>query len=79
MAKVYRQLLAPLADYLQCMPIVGDHDTPWVFGIELKTRKMRDELRVHLGKCSIETRNYFVPLHDQVKQCNSFGFSFLIL
>jgi hypothetical protein len=67
MSKWYRQYLAPYAGHIKCMPIAGDEDTPWVFGIEAATRKIRDELRNHLAtKCGIETRNYFVCLHDQV-------------
>lgn len=32
-------------------------DAPWVFGVETKDRKARDELRDHLALHGIETRS----------------------
>merc|ERR1712107_401012 len=39
------------------------HDAPWVFGIQVEDRSIRDAIRERLARFGIETRNYFYPLH----------------
>merc|ERR1719217_1537738 len=60
-ASCYRAHLVGLSD-VRCIE-QAVHDAPWVFGIQTKDRKRRDELREHLAACGIETRNFFYPLH----------------
>merc|ERR1712050_600905 len=56
-ASWYRSNLAD-ADGITCIE-KGEFDAPWVFGIQTKDRKTRDDLREHLAASGIETRNYF--------------------
>ena len=61
----YRSGLARCSQ-IRCMPLAGDQDSPWVFGIECDSRRQRDQLRKHLAEnYGVETRNYFPPLHCQ--------------
>merc|ERR1712226_1778496 len=66
-ASWYRSNLAD-ADGITCIE-KGEFDAPWVFGIQTKDRKTRDDLREHLAACGIETRNYFYPLHIEPVNC----------
>lgn len=62
-ARWYRQGLESVNNHVKCMPLAGDADGPWVFGIECQSRVERDHLRHYLAhEHGIETRNYFPPL-----------------
>lgn len=64
LARTYRQHLESLEPQLTCME-KGNEDAPWVFGVELQSREIKDAFREHLAMHDIETRNYFVCLHLQ--------------
>tara|TARA_A100001015_G_scaffold137256_1_gene152230 strand:- start:3460 stop:4254 length:795 start_codon:yes stop_codon:yes gene_type:complete len=58
LARAYRAGLASLAESPQrlvCMEM-GNEDAPWVFGVELNSRKEKDRLRDHMATYDIETR-----------------------
>ncbi|XP_062510624.1 GDP-perosamine synthase-like [Corticium candelabrum] len=40
-------------------------DAPWVFGVEVKDRKRRHDIRCAMATKGIETRDFFIPLHLQ--------------
>ena len=61
LARWYRASLQTLEE-ISCME-KAEHDAPWVFGVEVKDRQTRDQLRDYLAENGIETRNYFFPLH----------------
>jgi len=69
-ASWYRRELAELAGSVRCIE-QRQIDAPWVFGVETKDRKSRDELRDHLAAHGVETRNYFYPLH--LEPANFYG------
>lgn len=64
-AKIYRQLLegCPGVTPMQINPY--GLDAPWMFGITLGSKKIREEVRSKLAEVGIETRNFFFPLHLQ--------------
>uniref|UniRef100_A0A914Q996 Glycosyltransferase 2-like domain-containing protein n=1 Tax=Panagrolaimus davidi TaxID=227884 RepID=A0A914Q996_9BILA len=66
-AQWYRESLAEVvtAKEIELMPECGVGDTPWVFGLHCSTKSMRTALRKHLAENSIETRDYFFPMHLQ--------------
>jgi hypothetical protein len=62
-ASLYRKELAETP--LCLMPECGVGDTPWVFGMQCRSKAERTALRRHLAEQGIETRDYFFPLHLQ--------------
>ena len=64
-AKLYRQLLegCPGITAMQVNPY--GLDAPWMFGVMLGSKKIREEVRSKLAEVGIETRNFFFPLHLQ--------------
>lgn len=71
LAAWYRECLAEVGG-IKCIE-QAHHDAPWVFGIEVASREVRDQLRDHLAAAGVETRNYFYPLH--LEPVNFFGVS----
>lgn len=69
------QLLVDANHLSALMPECGVGDTPWVFGVVCKSRQQRTEIRIHLARHGIETRDYFFPCHLQPifkeQRCNS--------
>ncbi|RWS10838.1 uncharacterized protein B4U79_01519, partial [Dinothrombium tinctorium] len=63
LAKHYRKLFEKLP--IKLMARCGIDDTPWVFGVECRSKEERSELRAFLAIHGIETRNFFFPLHLQ--------------
>lgn len=59
----YRENLKYLP--VKLMPQCGPLDTPWVFGIQCKSKVERTELRAFMARQGIETRDYFFNLHLQ--------------
>ncbi|CAF4245483.1 unnamed protein product, partial [Rotaria sp. Silwood2] len=67
----YRTALSKFKNEIRCMPIAGDEDGPWVFGIECISREEKEKLRKFLAQdYGIETRNYFPPLNLQSAFCD---------
>lgn len=59
----YRKNLQQLP--IKLMPQCGPQDTPWVFGIQCKSKTERTKLREFMAKHEIETRDFFFSLHLQ--------------
>lgn len=63
LSKWYRENLQGLP--VKLMPQCGPQDTPWVFGIQCKSKSERTKLREFMAKHEIETRDFFFNLHLQ--------------
>lgn len=48
-------------------------DAPWMFGVMVKSKKIRTEIRQKLAEGGIETRDFFFPLHLQPMVLDLFG------
>ena len=64
-ASDYRRELCSI-DGLKLMP-TNPHgrDAPWVFGVLVKSKRLRTMIRQKLADAGIETRDFFFPLHLQ--------------
>lgn len=64
-ARVYRKQLKGCLGVTLMQTNPYGQDAPWMFGIMLDSKKVREEVRCKLAQLGIETRNFFFPLHLQ--------------
>ena len=64
-ARVYREQLKGCLGITLMQSNPYGQDAPWMFGIILDSKKVREEVRCKLAQLGIETRNFFFPLHLQ--------------
>ena len=64
-ATMYRQQLEGCSGITVMQANPYGLDAPWMFGIMLDSKKIREEVRRKLAEVGIETRNFFFPLHLQ--------------
>ena len=64
-ARMYRQQLEGYSGITLMQTNPFGLDAPWMFGIMLDSKKIREEVRRKLAELGIETRNFFFPLHLQ--------------
>lgn len=73
----YRRMLSSIPS-LSVMPKNKyGRDAPWMFGVLVKSKKIRSEIRQQLADNGIETRNFFFPLHLQPMILNLYGLSYV--
>ena len=64
-AIAYRKQLDGCPGVIPIQPNPYGLDAPWMFGVLLESKSVRQVVRCCLADAGIETRNYFFPLHLQ--------------
>ncbi len=65
-ASLYTRLLAPVTQVTIPAGLFPEEDVCWMFDIQVPTKHDKEELMEYLKNHNIETRTYFLPLHQQI-------------